>query len=278
MKPTQTTQPATVNALVPRPSSPFIPRPFHSSRDQQREEKKGNRTGLPDDLKASIENLSGVSLDDVKVHYDSRQPSGLDALAYTQGSDIHVGPGQERHLPHEAWHVVQQKQGRVKANRQWKGAAINDSQRLETDADRMANRLIQKRGLWPGGTPDRHAAGCGCPACASSMETSIPTGKQAGVINPSPEVIQLKCPECKKAKGHAVTCSRYQPPPGKTKAPKTAEEIRARMASKHHPKTGRQGTPKARLEKWKEQNLKDIEDRMKKDDDDEGAAGGGIST
>ena len=30
-----------------------------------------------------------------------------DALAYAQGSDIHLAPGQEQHLPHEAWHVVQ---------------------------------------------------------------------------------------------------------------------------------------------------------------------------
>ena len=31
-----------------------------------------------------------------------------------QGTDIHVGPGQEQHLPHEAWHVVQQERRRVK--------------------------------------------------------------------------------------------------------------------------------------------------------------------
>ncbi|MEM7041075.1 MAG: DUF4157 domain-containing protein [Bacteroidota bacterium] len=36
------------------------------------------------------------------------------AHAYDQGTDIHIGPGQEKHLPHEAWHVVQQKQGRVR--------------------------------------------------------------------------------------------------------------------------------------------------------------------
>ncbi len=37
----------------------------------------------------------------------------LNALAYNSGSPIHVAPGQDQHLPHEAWHVVQQKQGRV---------------------------------------------------------------------------------------------------------------------------------------------------------------------
>ena len=26
-----------------------------------------------------------------------------------EGQDMPIGPGEERHLPHEAWHVVQQK-------------------------------------------------------------------------------------------------------------------------------------------------------------------------
>ena len=73
-----------------------------------------NQTGLPNNLKTGIENLSGYSMEDVKVHYNSSKPAQLGALAYTQGTEIHVEPGQKRHLPHEAWHVVQQKQGRVK--------------------------------------------------------------------------------------------------------------------------------------------------------------------
>lgn len=47
-----------------------------------------------------------------------------EALADTQGTDNHVGPGQEQHLPHDAWHVVRQKQGRVKPTLQMKGVAI----------------------------------------------------------------------------------------------------------------------------------------------------------
>ena len=70
-------------------------------------------TGLSDQIKMGIENLSGYSLDDVKVHYNSDKPAQLQALAYTQGTDIYVASGQEKYLPHEAWHVVQQKQGRV---------------------------------------------------------------------------------------------------------------------------------------------------------------------
>ncbi|NWP89475.1 eCIS core domain-containing protein, partial [Escherichia coli] len=73
-----------------------------------------NRTGLPDGLKNGIETLSGLSLDDVRVHRGSSRPAAVQAQAYAQGSEIHLAPGQEHHLPHEAWHVVQQKQGRVR--------------------------------------------------------------------------------------------------------------------------------------------------------------------
>ena len=61
-----------------------------------------NKTGLPDRLKIGVENLSGLAMDDVRVHYNSAKPAEAQALAYTQGTDIHVAPGQEQHLPHEA--------------------------------------------------------------------------------------------------------------------------------------------------------------------------------
>jgi hypothetical protein len=99
---------------------------------------RANNTGLPDQLKSGIESLSGLSMDHVRVHYSSSQPAQLNALAYAQGSDIHLALGQERNLPHEAWHVVQQVQGRVKPTRQMKeGLAVNDSPALEREADQM---------------------------------------------------------------------------------------------------------------------------------------------
>jgi hypothetical protein len=95
-------------------------------------------TGLPDNLKSGIESLSGMSLDDVRVHYGSSQPAQLGAEAYTQGSEIHVAPGQEQHLPHEAWHVVQQAQGRVEPTVQLQnGVSANDDEGLEHEADAM---------------------------------------------------------------------------------------------------------------------------------------------
>lgn len=49
----------------------------------------------------------------VGVSYNPNDHGLLGALAYTSGKDIHVASGQEKHFPHEAWHVEQQAQGRV---------------------------------------------------------------------------------------------------------------------------------------------------------------------
>ncbi len=129
----------------------IIDQDLQSYRDQQNAptenspiQKKENRTGLPDQLKTGVENLSGYSMDDVKVHYNSPKPAQLQAHAYAQGTDIHLAPGQEKHLPHEAWHVVQQKQGRVQPTTQLKGKVnINDDPKLEREADVMGGKIGQ---------------------------------------------------------------------------------------------------------------------------------------
>lgn len=108
--------------------------------------KKENKTGLPDNLKSGIEKLSGVSMDDVKVHKNSDKPAQLNAHAYAQGTDIHLSAGKEKHLPHEAWHVVQQKQGRVQPTKQLRSKLkINDDAGLEKEADIMGNKALQMK-------------------------------------------------------------------------------------------------------------------------------------
>ena len=105
-------------------------------------------TNLPDNLKVGIESLSGMSMDGVKVHYNSPQPAQLDALAYARGTDIHVAPGQEQQLPHEAWHVVQQLQGRVQPTLQLdQGVPVNDAGGLELEADLMGTKAAQMGSL-----------------------------------------------------------------------------------------------------------------------------------
>lgn len=128
-----------------------------------------NRTGIPDQLKTGIEKLSGCSMDQVRVHYDSAKPAQLNALAFTQGNEVHLAPGHKKLLAHELTHVVQQKQGRVQPvnalkgigstekivqvsmagkkdaqftryNEKEKVTIVNDA-KLEREADRMAAKI-----------------------------------------------------------------------------------------------------------------------------------------
>jgi hypothetical protein len=103
-------------------------------------------TALPDDVRTGIAQLSGFSMDDITVHYDSPQPARVDALAYAHGRDIHLAPGQEQHLAHEAWHLVQQAQGRVRPTIDVAGMGVNDDARLEREAEAMGRRAVQDGG------------------------------------------------------------------------------------------------------------------------------------
>lgn len=112
---------------------------------QRAEAPRPNNTGMPDNLKSGIESLSGFSMDDVRVHYNSSKPATVQALAYTQGTDIHVAPGQEKCLPHEAWHVAQQMAGRVSPTTNINGMPVNDNAALEHEADVMGEKAVTQR-------------------------------------------------------------------------------------------------------------------------------------
>lgn len=146
-----------------------------------------DRGGLPEDLRSGVESLSGMNLDDVRVHYNSSSPGAMDAHAYAQGRDIHVAPGQETHLPHEAWHVVQQAQGRVRPTTQLNGGVpINDDVRLEQEADAMGEAALGRAAQRKRASRDvAHAQECGCASCggASSLApaTTSTTPVQAKV-------------------------------------------------------------------------------------------------
>ena len=142
---------------------------------QEENKQPDNRTGIPDQLKAGIESLSGMDMTDVRVHYNSSKPSQLNALAYAQGKDIHLGSGQERHLPHEAWHVVQQRQGRVKPTMQMKGAVnINDDEGLEKEADMMGARALQMS--------------CPDPTTVEVEPRVVTTAQRAGKTSEAPDI------------------------------------------------------------------------------------------
>lgn len=108
----------------------------------QRKENKGD---LPSDLQSGLENMSGKDMSDVTVNYNSATPGEYGAHAITQGKQIDIAPGQEQHLPHEAWHVVQQKQGRVPVTGSMGGTPVNTDTSLEKEADVMGARAMQMK-------------------------------------------------------------------------------------------------------------------------------------
>lgn len=104
------------------------------------------RAELPAALRARIEHLSGLDMGDVTVRPQSPEPARFGAAALTRGSEIHLGPGQEQHLEHEAWHVVQQKRGAVPPTARMGGQRANLDARLEVEADRMVGEVRRGRG------------------------------------------------------------------------------------------------------------------------------------
>lgn len=96
-----------------------------------------NHTGIPNLLKTRFESISGILLDDVRIHYNSNEPSKIGSLAYTQGNQVYISSGQEKYLKHELGHILQQKQGFVQPTGYINGMPINDSPILEHQADQM---------------------------------------------------------------------------------------------------------------------------------------------
>ena len=141
-----------------------------------------SHAGLPEGLRQGAEALSGVALDDVRVHYNSLEPAKLGALAHAQGADIHLAPGQTHQLAHEAWHVVQQKQGRVRPTLRLRGLALNDDAGLEREADVMAVRALAASGGAGLAAPAVHDAGA--PVVMRRIDPDFDTarGAAAGAV------------------------------------------------------------------------------------------------
>lgn len=112
-------------------------------------EKKYNPTGIPDEIKATMEDHFNTGFSNIRVHAGSTKASELNALAYTQGSEIHFAPGHyqpdtaqgKQLLGHELTHVVQQRQGRVAPTGQVGGMPLNDNPALEKEADVMGEKV-----------------------------------------------------------------------------------------------------------------------------------------
>lgn len=92
---------------------------------------------LPTLLKRGMEQLTGLNLSQVRVHYASLLPALVHAHGYAQGNQIYLALGQEQHLAHELGHVVQQKLGLVKPTTEVNGVLVNDDPQLEQEATEL---------------------------------------------------------------------------------------------------------------------------------------------
>lgn len=106
---------------------------------------------LPQVLQSNMENAFRQDFSGVDIHRNSPQAERLNALAYTQGENIHFAPGEfnphsERGrnlIGHEFAHVVQQRSGMVQPTAMLgKGLALNDNEKLECEADILGKKSI----------------------------------------------------------------------------------------------------------------------------------------
>ncbi|MDP5280613.1 GNAT family N-acetyltransferase [Sphingomonas sp. DG1-23] len=115
---------------------------------------------LPGALLAKMEGAFGADFSQVRVHVGP-QAARIGAIAFTTGNDIYFAPGRyqpesvigQQLLGHELAHVVQQRQGRVRASSP--GVSIVQDRALEAEADRLgaraaAHRTLQAKGLHGG--------------------------------------------------------------------------------------------------------------------------------
>lgn len=116
----------------------------HSQKQKGSVIPKDNGRGLPTALKLKAEELSGYAFDTVRVYYNSEKPAQIGAFAYTEGTNIYIGPGKEEYLYHEVWHIIQRLRGSIPITLETEeGTSINDDIRLEDEADTMGDKLAR---------------------------------------------------------------------------------------------------------------------------------------
>jgi hypothetical protein len=114
----------------------------------------GGGKPLPQALLAKMETAFGADFSAVRVHVGP-QPSRIGALAFAMGNDLYFSPGQfqpdsmkgQQLIGHELAHVIQQRQGRVRAP--GAGIAVVMDRALEAEADQLGIRAAMARPVKP---------------------------------------------------------------------------------------------------------------------------------
>lgn len=115
---------------------------------------------------AKMESAFGQSFSAVRVHVGPQAPR-IGAVAFTTGNDIYFAPGRyqpatvqgQQLLGHELAHVVQQRQGRVRAD--GSGVYVVHDRALEAEADRLGARAAAATSIQPkrAAAPGRQPSG-----------------------------------------------------------------------------------------------------------------------
>lgn len=143
---------------------------------------------LPGALLAKMEAAFGADFSGVRVHVGP-QASRIGALAFTTGNDLYFAPGQyqpdsikgQQLIGHELAHVIQQRQGRVRAP--GGGVAEVQDRALEAEADRLGMKAAAHRAptrVAPGATVQRRVATTA--TAAGPGRTRIAAGHQGSLV------------------------------------------------------------------------------------------------
>ena len=105
---------------------------------------------LPGPLLAKMEAAFGADFSGVRVHVGP-QAARIGAVAFTTGNDLYFAPGRyqpdsvqgQQLIGHELAHVIQQRQGRVRAP--GSGVSVVQDHALEAEADRLGMRAALHR-------------------------------------------------------------------------------------------------------------------------------------
>lgn len=151
------------------------------------------RTGgqsLPSAVLAKMESAFNADFSQVRVH-SGPQAGRLGAVAFTIGNDLYFAPGMyqpnstqgQRLIGHELAHVIQQRQGRVKAN--GSGISLVVDQALEAEADRLGLRAALHVQAKSANIPQRNTGHPGNRALLIQRKTAIsfsPADDKAGSL------------------------------------------------------------------------------------------------
>ena len=113
---------------------------------------RGGGKPLPQALLAKMEAALGADFAAVRVHVGP-QAARIGALAFTAGNDLYFAPGQyqpenirgQQLIGHELAHVIQQRQGRVRAPGD--GLFVVRDRNLEAEADRLGIKAAAHRSV-----------------------------------------------------------------------------------------------------------------------------------